>query len=118
MGERRRIPRTRTFLGGLVAFNDRCSTMECLVRNMSRDGARLVFGGTVEIPAEFDIMIRKRGDGRRAHIVWRMEAEAGVSFAAPEERRVVSIEAARRIRELEAEREALRKRVAQLSEPM
>lgn len=92
--------------------------MECLVRNMSRDGAKLVFGGTVEIPAEFDIMIRKRGDSRRAQIVWRLETEAGVSFAAPEERRIVSIEAARRIRALEAEREALRQRVAQLSEPM
>jgi hypothetical protein len=118
MKERRRIPRTRTYLGGLVAFNERCSTMECLVRNMSRDGAKLVFGGAAEIPAEFDIMIRKRGESRRAQIVWRMEAEAGVSFEVPKDRRVVSIEAARRIRELEAEREALRKRVEQLSEPM
>jgi DNA modification methylase len=118
MQERRRIPRTRTYLGGLVAFNERCSTMECLVRNMSPDGAKLVFGGTVEIPAEFDIMIRKRGESRRARIVWRQETEAGVTFPAPEGRKVVSIESARRIRELEAEREALRKRVAQLSEPM
>jgi hypothetical protein len=92
--------------------------MECLVRNMSRDGAKLVFGGTAEIPAEFDIMIRKRGESRRARIVWRLETEAGVTFAASGERKVVSIEAARRIRELEADREALRKRVAQLSEPM
>jgi len=91
--------------------------MECLVRNMSRQGARLVFGGPTEIPAEFEIMIRKRGESRRARIVWRQETEAGVTFAVPEEQSVVSIEAARRIRALEEEREALKKRVAQLSEP-
>jgi hypothetical protein len=117
MIERRKIPRTRTYLGGLVVFNERFSSMERLVRNMSHHGARLVFGGPAEIPAEFDIMIRKRGESRRAQVVWRQETEAGVSFERPEERRVVSIEAARRIRALEVEREALQKRVAQLSEP-
>jgi hypothetical protein len=75
------------------------------------------FSSTAGVPGEFDVAIRHKGESRRARIVWRNETEAGIESAGLESNAVVSIESARRIRKLEADKEALSRRVAQLSEP-
>ncbi len=113
MEERRRAHRQRTYLGGQVEFHQRCPRLECLVRNMSQNGARLIFPRPVAIPDQFELTIQQTGDSRRARIVWRVEKEAGVAFLAAETGPVISLEAARRIKALEAERDALALRVAQ-----
>jgi hypothetical protein len=118
MRERRRDQRLRTYLGGRITFNNRFSTMDCLVRNMSRKGARLVFAGPVVLPFEFDIQIHNKGESRTGRVVWCSETHVGISLVEPECATVVSIETARRIRKLEAERDALARRVAELSEPL
>lgn len=117
MQERRKAQRGRTYLGGVVAFNNRCSTLDCLVRNMSQDGAKIEFAGPATIPDEFDITIHQKGHSRRARVTWRRETEAGITFLLSEAGSVVSIETARQIRKLEADRETLARRVAHLSEP-
>jgi hypothetical protein len=116
MEERRKARRLRTYLGGQVEFNPRCPSLECLVRNMSPNGARLIFPRPPAIPETFDLTIHQTGDSRRARIIWRTEKEAGVSFLENETGIVVSLEAARRIKALEAERDVLAKRVAQFSD--
>lgn len=118
MKERRKAHRGRTYLSGRVAFNKRGSTADCLVRNLSAGGAKIVFCGSATIPSEFDFTIHQKGDSRRTRIVWRREMEAGVMFLPSDAGSVVSIETARKIRRLEADREALARRVARLSEPM
>lgn len=117
MQERRTSQRDRTFLGGQVIYNDRCSTMDCLVRNMSQSGAMLVFDDVALIPSEFDVTIRHKGESRRARIVWRDEKKAGIAFSPSERSTVVSFETARKIQKLERDRDVLARRVAQLSEP-
>ena len=117
MQERRIVHRDRTYLGGQVAYNNRCSTMDCLVRNMSQNGAKIGFSNTALIPSEFDVLIPQKGESRRARIVWRGDKQAGVAFLQSEKSAVISIESARRIKKLQAERDTLARRVAQLSEP-
>jgi hypothetical protein len=116
MQERRELPRRRTFLGARLAFNNQYCGIDCLVRDLTRDGARLVFKGPALLPGEFDLQLPQRGEQRRARIVWRQQDQAGVTFVAGGEEAVVSIAMARRIKKLEAERAALEARVAQLSE--
>jgi hypothetical protein len=119
MLERRDFQRRRTLLGGRIAFNHCYSTLDCVVRNMSQNGAMLVFEDSITVPNEFDLMIPQKGESRRARIVWRQENETGVAFPQPTGADgVVSIETARRIKNLEAERAALKARVAELSGPM
>ena len=69
MRERRQYRRGRTYLGGRLAFNNQYCMIDCLVWNMSRNGAKLVFQGTVLLPGEFELMRRKKGESRRARIV-------------------------------------------------
>jgi hypothetical protein len=117
MRERRAFIRGRTYLGGRLAFNNQYCTIDCLVRNMSQNGAKLVFEGTALLPGEFDLMLPQKSETRRARIVWRQQDEAGVSFPQAGGRQgVVSIETARRIKKLEADRAALQARVAELTE--
>jgi hypothetical protein len=56
MRERRQYRRGRTYLGGRLAFNNQYCMIDCLVRNMSRNGAKLVFQGTVLLPGEFELI--------------------------------------------------------------
>lgn len=114
MEERRGVQRLRTYLGGEVEFNPRCARQGCLVRNLSPNGARLIFPRSPTIPEFFNLAIAQTGDRRRARLIWRGEKEAGVAFIEAETAAVVSLDATRRIRTLEAERDTLAKRMAEL----
>ncbi|HEV2571819.1 MAG TPA: PilZ domain-containing protein [Beijerinckiaceae bacterium] len=110
MGDRRQQQRRRTYLRGLIAFNERNSTMECLVRDLSHNGALIAMANTSNLPGTFEIAIHKQGESRPAQMVWLNETRAGIKFT---ERRsnVISFEAARRIHSLEEERRMLRRRL-------
>ncbi len=79
--ERRRETRLRSLLGGHVVMNNRCSTVDCLVRNLAEHGARLKFGGTPWLPEEFELRIDGRNDKRKARKVWMRDGEMGVELA-------------------------------------
>ena len=114
--ERRSIARARTYLGARVAFNDRYSTMDCLVRNMSPAGAKLEVSGGVTLPDEVDLTITKRAETLRARILWRRGDEAGLAFLHHHPgSTVVPLDLARRLRAHEAEKAALLRRIRELS---
>jgi hypothetical protein len=116
MRERREFKRGRTYLGGRLAFNNQYCSIDCLVRNMSRNGAKLVFEGTVLLPGEFDLTLPQKGESRRARVVWRQQDEAGITFLQSSGGQdVVPIGMARRIKKLETDRAALTARVAELT---
>ncbi|HEY0572199.1 MAG TPA: PilZ domain-containing protein [Enterovirga sp.] len=118
MEERRKTVRQRSYLGGRIAFNNRSSTMDCTVRNMSAGGARVAFSDTVVLPQDLDLAIRQKGLNARARVVWRSATEVGVSFLAVSREaagEVIPLDLARRMRDLEAEKAALKQRVAALS---
>ena len=117
MVEKRKATRSRTLLGGVIAFNNRASTMDCQVRNFSAGGAKVIFTNTAVVPDQFDLQIARKERSFRARMVWRAPNEAGVAFLNEYNNDVpVPLELARQLRECEAEKAALRKRVAQLSE--
>lgn len=116
MDERRKTRRGRTYLGALVSFDRPRCTDDCVVRNLSAEGARVLFSGSTLIPDEFDLTLRETGETRRARVVWRNDREAGLSLAPPDA--ASPAQAARRIRKLESDREALMRRLAQIDEPM
>lgn len=117
MEERRTAQRLRTYLEGRVAFHSRCSRLECLVRNMSPNGAHLIFPRPPVIPDVFNLTIPQTGEDRRARIIWRSEKEAGIAFIESETAALISLDATRRIKSLKAEHDALAKRFAQLIAP-
>src|SRR5262245_15040668 len=80
MAERRKSERSRTYLGGVIAFNKRRSTMSCHVRNISPAGAKVALTNATVIPDQFDLAIAQKDRLYRARMVWRGVNEAGVAF--------------------------------------
>lgn len=118
MEERRKTVRQRSYLGGRIAFNNRYSTMDCTVCNMSAGGARVAFPDAIVLPQDVDLAIRQKGLNARARVVWRSATEMGVSFlsvAREASGEVIPLDLARRMRDIEAEKAALKQRVAALS---
>ena len=80
--ERRSSARQKSFLQGRVFFNNRRNSIDCLVRDISDLGAKLIFAGTVTIPEVVDLYIPNKDELRRATVQWRFAEEVGVAFDA------------------------------------
>lgn len=116
MRERRTSQRRRTYLGGVIAYNSRSCTIECLVRDLSPSGAMIAIPSTISLPGEFEIAIHKQGESRPARTIWLTETRAGIQFY-EHPTNVISLEAARRIRTLEEERRTLTRRIDEWTGP-
>jgi hypothetical protein len=81
MDERRRKPRPRALKTGRIIFNNRCSTIDCMVRNLSVRGAKLIVDTQVGIPATFDLEFPASGTNRLCKVIWRKQGELGIEFA-------------------------------------
>ena len=102
MAERRKSVRSRTYLGGVIAFNKRRSTMNCYVRNISAAGARVALTNAAVIPDQFDLAIAQKERSYRARMVWRGAHEAGVAFLSEYTQDVpVPLDWVRRLRDCE-----------------
>ncbi|MCJ2070071.1 PilZ domain-containing protein [Methylobacterium sp. J-030] len=127
MSEHRRETRQRVFLKGRIVFNNGSSSFDCLVRDMSSSGARLVMSDTATLPEAFDLYIPQKDRTYRATLRWRREDGIGVTFedparapppAAPDpaasEASVTML--LRRVSELETENAALRRLLASMAQ--
>ena len=113
MIERRSHPRLRAYIGAQIVFNQRRSVLDCLVRNISGEGARIEFTNTALMPEAFDLVMPSREQTRRVRVRWRSQDVAGVTFDGLEAAPVLSDDG-RRVRALEEEVARLRRRNAEL----
>ena len=124
MAERRGTPRQKSFLRGCIYFNNRRSVLDCLIRDLTEDGARIIFSHTVNVPDIVELYIPQREQTVRAHVKWRRGDDIGLDFtnrsaaasvpasastAAPQD-----AELGKRVAQLEAEVTALKRTVRQL----
>jgi len=119
MAERRRSVRKKSFLRGCIYFNKRRSAIDCLIRDISDQGARIIFSGAVNVPDAVDLYIPQKEQTIRARVQWRRGDEVGLAFPQPDTARPTSPQPqfgdlAQRVAELEAEVTALRRTLRQL----
>lgn len=81
--EKRKAPRRRVLKAGIVAFNNRFSTLPCTVRDLSAAGARLCVEGSVNAPDTFEMIIELDGLEANCEVVSRKAKEVGVRFVSP-----------------------------------
>ena len=81
MKERRLSARKRSLLQGRVYYNHRRATVDCLVRDISEQGAKLVFGEAAAIPDVIELYLPGREELHRVVVQWRKDNEMGVDFA-------------------------------------
>ncbi|MCW5718518.1 MAG: PilZ domain-containing protein [Bauldia sp.] len=81
--ERRNRHRNRVLKGALVVFGNHGSTIDCTIRNLSDEGAKLLLGSTIGVPDTFELMIPAEHRIAPARVVWRTECELGIALTAP-----------------------------------
>jgi PilZ domain len=82
--ERRSSTRQRSFLKGRVFYNNRLSSADCVVRDISEHGAKLTFSGAVTLPDTLELFVPAKEESFRATVQWRFGNEVGISFARAE----------------------------------
>lgn len=111
--EKRPASRIRTIMNARIIFNNGSSTLDCIVRNLSETGAKLEVSGAVTVPERFELDIPRKGERRRARIVWRRSDEMGIAFeeaAGAQDGQSPAL----RLKQLEDENARLRARIAEL----
>ena len=102
MVEGRRTARRRVCLGGRLRVAAFLPEIECTVRDVSLDGARVRLPAGAGLPDRVELSVPCRGETRRAFVAWRAGESVGLGFA--ETRAAAEPEAvARRLAASEAE---------------
>lgn len=115
MEERRKDQRLPAYFGGRITTDAKLTSIDCIVRNTCGTGAKVAVPNTISLPDEFELHIPIKGSAHRVEARWRRYGEIGVEIVqaagAP-----VPLALARKIKQLETENAALKRRVADLSE--
>jgi hypothetical protein len=119
MKERRTQARHKSFLQGRIHFNNRRSSIDCLVRDFSETGAKLKVAETVAIPEVMELHIPNRDTSYRAEVQWRTGDEIGVAFTAEKGTPSIvpdaaPVDLAGRVKRLEGEMTQLQRKVKEL----
>jgi PilZ domain len=91
--------RAKTLWGAKIIFNNRMSTMDCIVKNISSSGAKLALSGSLPVPNEFELHIPRKGRSYRARLVRRDSEGIGVALPSADAKRPASASACVRIGE-------------------
>lgn len=83
--ERRRHTRARALKSARILLNRHQSAIDCIVRNLSPNGACLTLSSTLGIPDRFDVLFDADKSIRACRLVWYNERELGVEFVDDEE---------------------------------
>lgn len=117
--ERRTLLRKRSFLQGRLYFNNRRSSLDCLVRDISNQGAKLKVSDSIAIPEFVELHIPNKDETYRAKVQWRTGFEIGVTFENDQEAPSIVPSAGpadllERVRRLEAEVASLHRKLNEL----
>jgi hypothetical protein len=80
MIERRTLVRHKTFIKGRIYFNNRLSTLDCIVRDVTERGARLQVAESVALPDAFELHLPNKDEHFLARAQWRRGDQIGVSW--------------------------------------
>ena len=84
MQERRKVARSRVLKGAKLIVGSR-STIDCIVRNVTNDGARIQIANTIELPKSLGLTFDGARTVRRCRVIWRSVTETGVQFASDDD---------------------------------
>ena len=80
--DNRRAARRVLNKSGRIIFNRGRSTIDCVVKNLSKSGARLAVATVVGVPDAFYLAIADASGTQACRVVWRRLKEVGVKFDA------------------------------------
>ena len=114
MMDRRESPRDKVIYGG-VAEIDRGTTRDCVVRDLSENGASLEFQNALRLPnEEISLTIARKGRSFLAKIIWWRDNFVGVAFKGETPFEVPVSDLAERLRKSEQKKRKLQRQINEL----
>ena len=114
MRDRRESARDKVIYGGVAEFDDRGSSRECIVRNISDKGASVEFSDVAGLPTEqMSLRIARKGRSFLAKVVWWRDNFVGLAFSGQTPAPPVS-DLEERLRKSEIKKRQLQRRIDDL----
>jgi hypothetical protein len=114
MHDRRESVRNKVMLGGVAEIGEHGTTQDCIVRNISDNGATIEFSNVVEIPREqLSLRIARKGRSFMAKVIWWRDNFVGVAFRAESPAEPVS-DLEERLRKSEIKKRQLQRKIDDL----
>ena len=115
MQDRRQSPRDKVIYGGIAEITDSGTTRDCVVRNISKDGAHLEFGNGTLFPKDsLRLTIARKGRSVLARIIWLRDNFVGVAFNPEGSFELPGSDLAERLRKSELKKRQLQRRINEL----
>ena len=83
MDDKRKNQRRRVLKEGKIVFVDALSVIDCTIRDMSPEGARLLIASSMGVPDTFYLYEKSTGLLHPTSVVWRQTNALGVKFDGP-----------------------------------
>src|SRR6202171_123831 len=82
MLDRRQSARDKVIYGSVAEIEERGTTADCVVRNISEQGASLEFSSAIKLPkGRISLTIAQKGRSFLAKIIWWRDHFIGVAFS-------------------------------------
>jgi hypothetical protein len=117
MLDRRQSPRDKVIYGGVAEIGEHGASRDCVVRNISENGAHLEFSNDVRLPKQQILLtIARKGRSVLARIIWWRDNFVGVAFSSESSSELPGSDLAERLRASEKKKRQLQRRIKQLLE--
>jgi hypothetical protein len=83
MDDKRKTPRRRVLKEGKIVYADAMRVIDCTIRDMSEEGARLLIANTLGVPDTFLLYEKSAEALHPATVVWRQNNALGIKFDGP-----------------------------------
>jgi hypothetical protein len=114
MLDRRQGARDKVIYGGVADIDQRGTSRNCIVRNISDNGASIEFSNVVNLPREqISLRIARKGRSFLARVVWWRDNFVGLAFNAEAPTEPVS-DLEERLRKSEIKKRQLQRRIKEL----
>jgi hypothetical protein len=115
MLDRRQNARDKVIYGGVAEIGERGDTRDCVVRNISENGANLEFSNVIRLPKrQMSLTIARKGRSFLARIIWLRDNFVGVAFNPETSSELPVSDIAERLRKSEKKKKQLQRRINEL----
>jgi hypothetical protein len=80
MLDRRQNVRDKVLYGGVAEIGGRDATMDCMVLNISEQGACIEIESTARMPEQINLTIARKGRSFLARLIWCQANKVGLAF--------------------------------------
>jgi hypothetical protein len=117
MLDRRQSARDKVIYGGVAEIGERGASRDCVVRNISENGAHLEFSSDIGLPKDTMLLtIARMGRSFLARIIWWRDNFVGVAFSSETPYELPGSDLAERLRKSEMKKRQLQRRIKELLE--